>query len=134
MRDQFLLDPGVHFLNHGSFGACPKPVFAEYQRWQLEMERQPVAFMQQRLHPELLTARDALGEDLIEPASALVFVNNATWGVNVVARSIRLERGDDLLTTDHEYGACAMTWEWLLRKQGGTVVRHPIPLPVTSHD
>lgn len=134
LRDLFLLDSEVHFLNHGSFGACPKPVFAEYQRWQLEMERQPVAFVQQRLHPELKRAREALGAYLNAPADDLVFVDNATWGVNVIARSYPFEPGDELLTTDHEYGACDMTWEWVLRKQGATVVRQPIPLPVTTHE
>ena len=134
LREHFLLDPEVHFLNHGSFGACPKPVFAEYQRWQLEMERQPVRFVQHRLHAELLKAREALGAFINAPADDLVFVDNATWGVNVIARSFGFSLGDELLTTDHEYGACDMTWEWQLRKQGATVVRQPIALPVTTHD
>jgi isopenicillin-N epimerase len=123
----------VHFLNHGSFGACPKPVFAEYQCWQLEMERQPVKMMQQTLHPALKVARDALGAYLNVPGDDLVFVDNATWGVNVFARSFPFEPGDELLTTDHEYGSCDMTLEWLLNKQGATVVRQPMPLPVTTH-
>lgn len=133
LHELFLLDPEVHFLNHGSFGACPKPVFAEYQRWQLELERQPVAMMQQKLHPALKAARDALGAYLNAPGDDLVFVDNATWGVNVFARSFPFAPGDELLTSDHEYGACDMTLEWLLHKQGATVVRRPIPLPVTTH-
>jgi isopenicillin-N epimerase len=133
LRDLYLLDPAVHFLNHGSFGACPKPVFAEYQRWQLEMERQPVAMMQKTLHPALKVARDALGAYFNVPGDDLVFVDNATWGVNVFARSFPFEPGDELLTTNHEYGACEMTLEWLLNKQGATVVRQPMPLPVTTH-
>src|SRR6266542_2174041 len=103
VRELFLLDPDVIFLNHGSFGACPRPVFAEYQRWQLELERQPVAFMQHRLHPELLKARQALGAFINAPADDLVFVDNATWGVNVIARSFPFSAGDELLTTNHEY-------------------------------
>jgi isopenicillin-N epimerase len=134
LRDHFLLDPTVHFLNHGSFGACPKPVFAEYQRRQLEMERQPVRFMQSILPPALKEARDALGAYLNAPGDDLVFVDNATWGVNVFARSFPFAPGDELLTTDHEYGACDMTLEWMLRKQGATVVRHPMPLPLTTHE
>lgn len=120
-------------MNHGSFGACPKPVFAEYQRWQLELERQPVFFVQHRLHDELKISRDALGAYFNVPGDDLVYVDNATWGINVIARSFPFEAGDELLTCDHEYGACDMTWEWLLRKQGATVVRHPIPLPVSTH-
>jgi isopenicillin-N epimerase len=48
LAQHFLLDPEVHFLNHGSFGACPRPVFEDYQRWQLQLERQPVAFLDSR--------------------------------------------------------------------------------------
>lgn len=132
LKEQFLLDPSVVFLNHGSFGACPKPVFAEYQRLQLEMERQPVEFLQRRLHPLLEGSRNALGAYLKVPGQDLVLIDNATWGVNVIARSMRFEPGDELLTTDHEYGACTMTWEWLLGKAGGRVVRHQVPLPVTT--
>jgi isopenicillin-N epimerase len=124
----------VHFLNHGSFGACPKVVFEDYQRWQLEMERQPVRFVQHRLHPELLKAREALGAFINAPAEDLVFVDNATWGVNVIARSLSFEPGDEVLTTDHEYGACEMSWEWPLRKQGAKLVKQAIPLPVTTHE
>lgn len=132
LKEQFLLEPSVVFLNHGSFGACPKPVFAEYQRWQLEMERQPVEFLQRRLHPLLEESRNTLGSYFNVPGQDLVLIDNATWGVNVIARSMRFEPGDELLTTDHEYGACTMTWEWLLGKAGGRVVRHKVPLPVTT--
>jgi len=134
LRELFLLDPDVHFLNHGSYGACPKPVFEEYQFWQRELERQPVVFMRDRLPGELLKAREALGAYLNAPAENLVFVDNATWGVNVIARSIPLEPGDEVLTTNHEYGACDMTWEWLTRKRGATVVRRKMELPVTTHE
>ena len=134
LRDQFLLDPDVHFLNHGSYGACPQPVFEEYQRWQREMERQPVAFMRDRLPGELQSAREALGAYLNAPADDLVFVDNATWGINVVARSYPFENGDEVLTTNHEYGACDMSWEWMARKSGASIVRQPMPLPMTTHE
>jgi isopenicillin-N epimerase len=134
LRDLFLLDPDVHFLNHGSFGACPKPVFEEYQRWQGELERQPVEFLGRRNEELLRDAREALGAYLNVDADSLVFVTNATWGVNVVARSIELEPDDEVLTTDHEYGACAMTWEHLLAKMGARLCRHRVALPVTTHD
>ncbi len=134
LRSLFQLDPEVHFLNHGSFGASPISVYNEYQRWQRELENQPVYFMQHRLHDELRVAREALGEFLNAPADHLVYVDNATWGINVIARSISLQPGDELLTTDHEYGACEMTWQWLLGKQGAKVVRQPMPLPMTTHE
>jgi isopenicillin-N epimerase len=106
MRDLFLLDPDVVFLNHGSFGATPKPVFAVYQEWQVKLERQPVYFYSQLYDRELRTARGTLATYVHARADDLVFVHNATYGVNVVARSLILQPGDEVLTSDHEYGAC----------------------------
>src|SRR5687767_3824591 len=111
LKDDFLLDPSVTFLNHGSFGACPRPVFDEYQRWQRELERQPVEFLGRRADDLLRDARVKLGAYLNTPADSLVFVTNATWGVNVIIRSLDLEPGDEVLTTNHEYGANTLAWE-----------------------
>jgi len=133
LRDHFLLDPNVVFLNHGSFGACPAPVFAEYQRWQRELERQPVEFLGRRADALLGEARSALGAYLNAPPETLVFVPNASHGVNLVARSLSLQPGDEILTTYHEYGANDQMWDHLVGKAGATVVRQPIPLPVTTH-
>ena len=132
MRDQFLLDPDVTFLNHGSYGACPIPVFEEYQRWQRELERQPVLFLNRRREELLKDARIALANYFDCTAESLVFISNATWGVNLIIRSLELEAGDEVLTTDHEYGACTMSWEWLLAKSNAILVRHAIPLPVAA--
>jgi isopenicillin-N epimerase len=133
LRDDFLLDPSVVFLNHGSFGACPKPVFEAYQRWQLELERQPVEFLGRRIDGLLDEARAALAAYLNTERDRLVFVQNATTGVNIVARSLPLQTGDEILTTDHEYGACDHTWGWVCEQTGARYVRVPIPLPVTTH-
>lgn len=134
IRDQFLLDPSVTFLNHGSFGACPKVVFEDYQRWQLELERQPVEFLGRRA-PELLAGvRELLGAYLGAPAETLALVMNATWGINVIIRSLDLEPGDEILTTNHEYGANTMAWDWLLAKSGAVLVRHLIDLPVDDQN
>ena len=130
IKDQFLLDPNVTFLNHGSFGACPKPVFEIYQQWQLELERQPVEFLGRRFPDLLADARESIGSFLNAPADSLVFVANATWGVNAVVRSLEFDPGDEVLTTDQEYGACTMSWDWMLEKCGATLVKRPIPLPV----
>lgn len=132
-RDSFLLDPSVTFLNHGSFGACPRPVFEEYQRWQLELERQPVEFLGRRSPALLAQVREALGHSLGAPPETLSLVTNATWGINVIIRSLDLEPGDEILTTNMEYGANTMAWEWLLAKSGASLVQHAIDLPVTDH-
>lgn len=132
MRNQFLLDPDTIFLNHGSFGACPRPVFAAYQEWQRQLEHQPVHFLTVRLLEELATARQALGRLIHAAPDDLAFVPNATHAVNLVARSLPLGRGDEVLATDLEYGACDHTWQFLSGKQGFTYVRQPIPLPATT--
>ena len=127
MRDLFLLDPGVTFLNHGSFGACPRPVFEEYQRWQRELEREPVEFIVRR-QPELLAqARTALAEYVGAASSDdLTFVPNAGTGVQVAARALALHAGDEVLTTDLEYGALNFAWEWLCARTGATYLRAPL--------
>ena len=132
LRDLFLLDPDVIFLNHGSFGACPKPVFDEYQRWQRELERQPVEFLGRRFNDLMPDAGSALGDFVGADADDVTYVTNATVGLNVVARSISLSPGDEVLTTDHEYGALDRTWRFLCEKQGAKYMRQPVSVPIQS--
>jgi len=130
LRPEYLLDPGIAFLNHGSFGACPRPVFERYQAWQRELEHEPVDFLARRL-PELLdAAREALAGYLGCHAEDLAFVPNATTGVNLAARSLDLRAGDEVLASGLEYGACDLAWEWVCRRVGARYVRAPIPLPL----
>ena len=96
LRDEFLLEPSVTFLNHGSFGACPRPVFERYQAWQLELEREPVEFLGRRLSGLLAAARERLADALGADPGDLVFVPNATSGVNVAARALRLGPEDEV--------------------------------------
>lgn len=132
LRQEFLLDPDVVFLNHGSYGATPEPVFADYQRWQRELERQPVEFLGRRAEDLLDTARAEMAGYLGCKRDELVFVPNATTGINVVARSLPLKPGDEVLGTDLEYGACERTWEWFCEKRGARYVKAHVPLPLTS--
>ena len=117
LKQLFLLDDTVTFLNHGSFGATPRPVFAVYQDWQRRLERQPVAFLGRDIGGYLAQARAALAPYVKAQADDLVFVPNATFGVNVVARSLDLGAGDEVLSTNHEYGACDNIWSFLSRKR-----------------
>ena len=130
MKDLFLLDPNVVFLNHGSFGACPREVFQALQHWQQEMERNPVEFLGRRSGGLLAQARAALAAHLGAQAQDLVFVPNATTGVNVVARSLNLQPGDEILATDHEYGACDATWQRVCEQTGAVYRQVEIPLPL----
>lgn len=131
LRRQFLLDPTVTFLNHGSFGATPRPVFRVYQAWQRQLERQPVEFLGRRFNQLMAQARAALAQYLSTAPENLVYVTNATVGVNIVARSLRLGPGDEVLSTNHEYGACDRTWRFLSQKHGFTYINQPIAVPLT---
>ena len=134
LKEYFLLDPSIIFLNHGSFGATPKPVFEAYQDWQLRLERQPVLFLGRELNGLLLQSRSVLGEYLNADPDDLVYIPNATHGVNIIAHSLQLMPGDEILTTDHEYGACDYTWEFVCKKTGATYIHQSIHLPVHSEE
>ena len=133
-KDYFLLDPDVIFLNHGSFGATPKPVIEAYQSWQLRLERQPVLFLGRELDGLLRESRIVLGGYFNSDADDLVYIPNATHGVNIIAHSLGLKPGDEILTTDHEYGACDYTWDFVCGKTGTKYIHQPIPLPVHSEE
>jgi isopenicillin-N epimerase len=140
LRRHFLLDPTVTFLNHGSFGACPRPVFRAYQRWQRELERQPVEFLGRRHNGLMAEARAALGDYLGTHADNLVYTTNITVSLNIVARSLAsssslgagLGPGDEVLSTDHEYGALDRTWRFLSKERGFRYINQPIPVPLTT--
>jgi isopenicillin-N epimerase len=127
LRDLFLLDPDVIYLNHGSFGACPRPVFETYQRFQRELERRPVEFLaRERRLPELLEpARLRLAEYVGSPPGDLVFATNASSALNVAIRSLELTRADEVLLGDAEYGGLDILWDWVATRSGATVRRVP---------
>ncbi len=133
-KELFLLDPNVIFLNHGSFGATPRPVFENYQWWQRELERQPVEFLGRRFDSLMRDARAALATYVHAGVDDLVYVPNATTGLNIVARSLPLNPGDEILTTDHEYGALDRTWRFICHKTKAIYKQQSIPVPVTTAD
>jgi isopenicillin-N epimerase len=130
LRASYLLRKDVTFLNHGSFGACPRPVFERYQAWQREVEAEPVDFLGRRVSGLLAEARARLAAFVGTEANNLVFVPNTTFGLNVVARSLGLQPGDEVLSTNHEYGAIERTWRFNGAKTGARYISQPIPLPV----
>ncbi len=134
LKQKFLLDPSVTFLNHGSFGATPKPVFKEYQRWQRELENQPVEFLGRRITGLLAESRTVLGGYLGAPADNLVYTQNVTISLNIVARSLELGLGDEVLTTDHEYGAMDRTWRFLSKERGFRYINQHIEVPITTEE
>jgi isopenicillin-N epimerase len=127
VKELFLLDPSVRYLNHGSFGACPRPVFEAYQRFQRELERQPVEFLAlERRFPALLEeARVTLANYLGANPANLAFAPNASSALNAVVRSLELGPADEVLLGDAEYGGMELLWEYVRRRTGVTLLRRP---------
>lgn len=131
-KADFLIRDDIIFFNHGSFGACARPIFETYQAWQRELEAQPVEFLLRR-RPELMAhARSVIADYFNVPAGEIVFVTNATAGLNIGLRSLRLGSGDEILTTDHEYGAVNRLLEFVAAKTGASIRRHRVRLPYES--
>jgi isopenicillin-N epimerase len=134
LKNQFLLDRNVIFLNHGSFGACAKPVYEDLLNWQLQMEREPVKFFEETIFDALKKSRQTLGNYLNCPADDLVYFQNPTTAVNAVARSLKLEPRGEVLSTNHIYGALDLTWKYICEKNGAKFVKADIAFPIQSKD
>lgn len=134
LRSQFLLRKDIIFLNFGSFGACPKPIFDRYQQYQLELEQEPVEFIVKTGMQYLKDSRLALGKYLNCNEDDLVFMVNPSHAVNLIAKSFALEPGDEILTTDLEYGACDRTLQYYCDKAGAKYKRQHISLPIVSKE
>jgi isopenicillin-N epimerase len=132
LHSLFLLDKEIAYLNFGSFGATPKPIFEDYQKWQLELEREPAQFITVNGIVYIKQAREALGKYINCQADDIVFTTNPSYAVNIIAKSLDLKPGDEILTTDLEYGACDRTWEYYCEQKGAKYVRQHISLPLTS--
>jgi len=135
LRDQFLLRPDIHFLNFGSFGATPKPIFENYQYWQRVLEAEPVQFIAFDGYQYLADSRAALSNFVgIPDKDDVVFITNPSFAVNLIAKNFSLQAGDEILTTDIEYGACDKTWNYYCEKAGATYRRQKINLPITTKE
>lgn len=134
MKDYFLLNPKINFLNHGSFGACPKPIFQDYQNWQLKLEQDPVNFIVNEGPKALNTSRKALAEYINCNDQDVVYMPNPTTALNTVIISLDLSEGDEVLTTNQEYGALDRTWDFYCKKSGAKYVQANISLPLVSKE
>lgn len=131
-KSQFLLDKRVTFLNHGSFGACPVPVFRTYQKFQKILEKQPVAFLDRSYDPMMNKARHILEDFLGAGRDTLFFTPNVTTSLNIVAASLDLSHGDEVLTSDLEYGACDRMWEYFAAQKGFSYRKVKTNLPLSN--
>jgi isopenicillin-N epimerase len=128
------LDPAITFLNHGSFGACPRPVLDVQQAWRDQLEAEPVRFLGRELNGRLATVREALGDFVGADPDDLALVTNATGGANAVIRSLQFEAGDEIVTTDHEYNAILNVLRYVAERDGARVVVVGLPFPAISPD
>ena len=134
MRQHWALDTDLVFLNHGSFGACPKPILALQNSLRRQMETSPVQFLWRQLESRLHPVRAELATFVGAKPRDLVFVTNATCAVNAVVRSWPLRRGDDVLTTNLDYNACRNVLTESTRRAGAKVIVAPIPFPLGKPD
>ena len=134
LATRWSLEPGVAYLNHGSFGATPVEVQEYQQQIRARIERQPVRFFARQWEGLLDEARREVARFLGAGADDIAFLPNATAGVNTVLRSLRFGPGDELLTTDHEYNACANALRSAAERAGAGAVVARVPFPVRSED
>jgi isopenicillin-N epimerase len=132
LRQHWTLEPGTVYLNHGSFGACPRVVLEEQARWRARLEANPMRFFARELEGLLEQALGALGAFVGAAPTNIAFVPNATAGLNAVLRSLDFAPGDEILATDHLYPACRATLEYVARRTGARVVVVPVPFPVAD--
>jgi isopenicillin-N epimerase len=132
LRSHWSLDPGIVFLNHGSFGACPSAVLAVQQAYRDQLEREPARFFTREAPPLLAAAREALGAFLGAPSDGLGLVANVSTAINAVLRSMALPAGSEILITDHAYNATRNVVEYVAQERGCRVVLAKVPFPLES--
>ena len=133
-RKKFLLDPSITHLNHGSFGATPISIMDEYSHWQRKLEMNPVDFIDNQLPNLVQESRHKLSGFLNCDKDDIVYCPNPTTALNTVIRSLNLKANDEILTTDHEYGALSRTWNFICKKTGAKLIEYEVPFPMTNEE
>ena len=133
-KDLFLLNPDITYLNHGSFGACPKEIMDKYFDFQLKLENQPIDFLDNTIKDELKNARGALSSYVDCNSKDLVFFPNPSTALNMVIKSLKINKGDEILTTNHEYGALIKTWKFICNKNSAKYIEFNPTLPLSTKD
>lgn len=133
-KEQFLLKKDITYLNFGAYGACPKPIFDVYQNFQKELEEEPTLFINELGPAYIKNSRQSLGKYLNCDADDLVYVTSPSYAVNLIAKSFNISAGDEVLTTNLEYGPCDKTWKYYCEKSGATYKRIEIQFPLQSKE
>ena len=129
-----MLDSDTTFLNHGSFGACVKPVYEDLLKWQKIMEKEPVKFFEDILYDALKVSRKSLGDYIGCSSDDLAYFPNPTTAINAVARSLKLKPGEEVLSTNHIYGALDRSWKYICSAKKVRFIKADIPFPIQSKD
>ena len=132
LKDLFLLNKNITFLNHGSFGSCPIPIFEEFQQYQTLLETQPIAFLDEHIGKNILSAQQALSRFINCNEDDIEFFTNPTTAINEVMRCIPLRAGDEILSSTHEYGALDKAWDFICKKRSSVYVKALIPNPIPT--
>ena len=133
LKKLFMLDPSITYLNHGSFGACPKPIFNKLIEWQKKLEFEPVKHLAYDIFPLLEESRKSLSDYVGCHMNDLVFSPNPSTALNTVIKSLNLKENDEILSTNHEYGALDKTWSFICKKTGAKYKQQDIKLPLLSN-
>lgn len=134
IKSDFLLDNTITYLNHGSFGACPKPIFDDYQQWQRKLEFEPVQFITKQSDVFLAASKTALATYLNCDKDDFIYTVNPSTAFNLVIKNLPLKSGDEVLTTNQEYGAMDRTWRYYCKKANAVYKQQAISLPLVSKE
>jgi isopenicillin-N epimerase len=131
-RREFLLESGTAFLNHGSFGAAPRSVLEAAESWRRRMEANPDLFLREILPSALRAGAARVAQFIRAKPDDVVFVDNATAGMNAVLRALQFDPNDEILATTHTYGAVRQAIRYVCDRTGARLVEADISLPVTG--
>ena len=134
LKSQFMLDPDIIHLNHGSYGSCPKPIFNSHIKWQKTLELNPTKHLGFDLYNYLEKSRKALSNYVHCNKDDIVYFPNPSTALNTVIKSLDLKPGDEILSSNHEYGALDKTWNYMSKKKGIKYIQTSIPLPLLSEE
>src|SRR5213075_2926528 len=132
LRGRFRLEPGVDFLNHGSFGAAPVEVLDAASRWRDQMEANPDHFLRGVLPGALRSAANDLGRFIGARGEDLALVENATSAINAVLRSLDFKPGDEILINSQSYGAVRQAVRHICERTGAKTVEPHVAIPVAD--
>ena len=134
LKKSFMLDSRITYFNHGSFGACPKPIFNNLIKWQKKLELEPVKHLAYDIFPLLEKSRKSLSDYVGCHKDDVLFSPNPSTALNTVIKSLDLKSSDEILSTNHEYGALDKTWNFICKKTGAKYIQQKIILPLTSNE